>query len=173
MTEKQKEILSIAMELFAKEGFDAVSTSRIAKSANVSEGLIFKHFKSKQGLLDAILQLGQEAVEGLLTSLKEEDSPKEIIRQVIQMPFDMDEEQYHFWRLLYSLKWQADVYDESISEPIKEFLTQAFRKLNYGHPKLEAETLLILMDGIATTVLLKKPKNQNRLMKHVLNKYNL
>ena len=51
MTEKQENILNTALELFAKDGYDATSTSKIAKCAGVSEGLIFRHYGSKDGLL--------------------------------------------------------------------------------------------------------------------------
>ena len=44
MTEKQENILKAALQLFAKEGFYATSTSKVAKLAGVSEGLIFRHF---------------------------------------------------------------------------------------------------------------------------------
>ncbi|MEM6542898.1 MAG: helix-turn-helix domain-containing protein, partial [Bacteroidota bacterium] len=56
MTAKQEKILNAALELFAHEGYNVVSTSKIAQKAGVSEGLIFRHFESKQGLLNAILQ---------------------------------------------------------------------------------------------------------------------
>ena len=49
MTEKQKNIVNAALELFAKEGFKSTSTSKVAKKARVSEGLIFRHFKNKDG----------------------------------------------------------------------------------------------------------------------------
>ena len=44
MTNKQQKILSSALKLFAKQGFDATSTRSIAQDAGVSEGLIFRHF---------------------------------------------------------------------------------------------------------------------------------
>ncbi|WP_156290339.1 TetR/AcrR family transcriptional regulator [Oceanobacillus salinisoli] len=55
LTEKQKAILDAAVELFAEKGFAATSTNEIAKKAEVAEGTIFKHFKSKKGLLLSVL----------------------------------------------------------------------------------------------------------------------
>lgn len=55
LTEKQKAILEAATELFADKGFAGTSTSEIAKKADVAEGTIFKHFKSKKGLLLSIV----------------------------------------------------------------------------------------------------------------------
>ena len=47
MIDRKEKILQSALELFAKEGFTATSTSKIAKHAGVSEGLIFRHFGSR------------------------------------------------------------------------------------------------------------------------------
>ena len=52
MTKKELRIINSAITLFAEKGFHATSTRLIAKNAEVSEGLIFKHFKNKDGLLE-------------------------------------------------------------------------------------------------------------------------
>ena len=106
MTEKQEEILKSALELFAQEGYTATSTSKIAKKAGVSEGLIFKHFKNKEGLLMAIAKLGEEKFKSLYANIIEETNPVEVIRSVIMMPTLIREEDYDFWRLQFKLKWE-------------------------------------------------------------------
>ncbi|MEL6592174.1 MAG: helix-turn-helix domain-containing protein, partial [Bacteroidota bacterium] len=60
MTPKQTAILDTALKLFAQQGFSATPTSQIAKQAGVSEGLIFRHFTNKDGLLNSVLQIGAE-----------------------------------------------------------------------------------------------------------------
>lgn len=54
MTDKQISIISAAIEIFSKKGYAATSTSEIAKKANVAEGTIFHHYKTKKDLLLAI-----------------------------------------------------------------------------------------------------------------------
>ena len=51
MTEKQISILLAAIELFSENGYDATSTSEIAKKAKVAEGTIFRYYKTKKDLL--------------------------------------------------------------------------------------------------------------------------
>lgn len=53
--ERRKQILQIATELFAEKGFAGTRTREIADIANISETLIFQHFKSKEDLYKAIL----------------------------------------------------------------------------------------------------------------------
>ena len=54
MTEKQINILIAAIELFSEKGYEATSTSEIAKKAKVAEGTIFRYYKTKKDLLFAI-----------------------------------------------------------------------------------------------------------------------
>lgn len=50
------------MEEFARHGYDAASTNRIAQRAQVAKGLLFRHFGSKEGVLDAALQQACDVV---------------------------------------------------------------------------------------------------------------
>ena len=45
ITPSKKKVLLASIDLFSKYGFNAVSTSNIAKEAKVSEAIIFKYFK--------------------------------------------------------------------------------------------------------------------------------
>lgn len=55
LTEKQRNILIAATEIFAEKGFAATSTNEIAKKAGVAEGTIFRHYKTKKDLLLSIV----------------------------------------------------------------------------------------------------------------------
>jgi AcrR family transcriptional regulator len=52
---RKESILDAATQLFAKRGFEATTTAAVAEAAGVSEGTIFHHFKSKDGVLVHIL----------------------------------------------------------------------------------------------------------------------
>lgn len=49
-------ILRAAIEVIAERGFKGASTSEIARRAEVAEGTIFRHFKTKQLLLNHIIE---------------------------------------------------------------------------------------------------------------------
>ncbi|WCN37117.1 TetR/AcrR family transcriptional regulator [Aneurinibacillus uraniidurans] len=55
MTDKQRRILESAIKIFAEKGFHGSSTSEIARDAEVAEGTIFRHFKTKKDLLYALI----------------------------------------------------------------------------------------------------------------------
>ncbi len=88
--------MEAALELFGKQGFAATSTNAIAKKAGVSEGLLFKHFGNKQGLLEALLKEGEERVVVLTLPITSEEDPLEALRKYIELPFNMPEEAYNF-----------------------------------------------------------------------------
>lgn len=173
MSAKKENILKSAIRLFSELGYASTSTNKVAKAAGVSEGLIFRHFTNKEGLLKAILEQVKEKTFHIYAPILAKSDPEDLIRAVLSMPFELDKSNYHEWRLVYSLKWQSDTYDSSMSDPIRLELVKAFTKLKYENPKAEAETLLILLDGIATAVLLKKTENMENIKQSILKKYNI
>lgn len=52
----KKKTLLAAIDLFGKQGYAATSTSQIAKEGGISEATIFKYFKTKKQLLQAMLE---------------------------------------------------------------------------------------------------------------------
>ena len=54
--EKQTTILEHAMMEFAKHGYDKASTNTISKAANLSKGLIFHYFGSKETLFRSAIE---------------------------------------------------------------------------------------------------------------------
>ena len=171
MTEKQENILLAALKLFANEGYAATSTSKVAKEAGVSEGLIFRHFTNKEGLLQAVMQLGKEASKKHFSEVILSGDPKQIIENMLELPFRISPDEYEMWRLSYTLKWQMDTYDALSLEPIKAVLRDAFEKLGYADPAAEAELILMLMDGAATAFLLHEPPNKEAVLNALKNKY--
>lgn len=173
MTEKQEKILEAALKLFAEKGYAAVSTNKVARAAGVSEGLIFRHFTNKEGLLEAIKQQGMEKAQSLLGSMVMREDPKDVLRGILAFPFNIDKEEYHYWRLMYALKWQAEKYDHSMSHPMRKIAADAFKALGYPDPDAEAELVLIIIDGLATAELLRRPQNMEAVRHTLFSKYEL
>jgi len=54
--DRRQDILTAAMELFAKKGFRGTTTRDLATQAEVNEAIIFRHFNTKEELYSAILE---------------------------------------------------------------------------------------------------------------------
>lgn len=172
MTNRQENIIRTALELFAKNGVESTTTRKIAETAGVSEGLIFRHFTNKEGLLEAILEIGFEKANVYFATIVAEKNPEHRIRKALELPFLIDAGEYNFWRLFYTLKWQRGSMETDGMLQFRSALTDAFEALNYAEPLAEARLVEALIDGIATEVLLKN-LDPKPLFNCMIIKYNL
>ncbi|HSO87904.1 MAG TPA: helix-turn-helix domain-containing protein [Draconibacterium sp.] len=173
MTDKKEKILQAALQLFAKEGFYATSTSKIAKVAEVSEGLIFRHFGNKEGLLQTILEEGEIKMKTLMVDIVMETEPKKVIRKAIEMTRKVDKADYDFWKLQYKLKWELEINSDKKMEPLHMALTNAFQKLNYESPQLESQLIILFIDSLGSSVLKGSNVNATDIINLLLKKYEL
>ena len=72
-TDTRSVILQTASELFAKNGFDAVSIREISKAADVNIALISYHFGSKEGLFTAIIESRLPLMGEMLRGIQEQN----------------------------------------------------------------------------------------------------
>ena len=54
--ERKNEILDVAERLFCAKGFDNASTNDILKEIGIARGTLYYHFKSKEDILDAMIE---------------------------------------------------------------------------------------------------------------------
>jgi len=52
--DRRRQLLRVAIESFAQNGFSGTKTKDIAAAAGVSEAILFRHFSSKEDLYHAI-----------------------------------------------------------------------------------------------------------------------
>lgn len=173
MTDKKESILSAALELFANDGYSATSTSKIAHKADVSEGLIFRHFENKKGLLNAIMVETEKKLAEILAAIISEQDPKQTLKKLIELPFEIHESEYDFWRLQYKLKWEAEYYNPNKTQPLIDKLSWAFDSLGYDNPKQEAKFLEQMIEMISTNILREGLDAQKSFLPFLLHKYQL
>ena len=56
MSNRKEEILIVALHLFARDGYEAVSVSQIAGELDMTKGALYRHYKSKRDIFDCIVQ---------------------------------------------------------------------------------------------------------------------
>ncbi|MBB6612622.1 TetR/AcrR family transcriptional regulator [Pontibacter sp. Tf4] len=148
---KKQAILDAALKLFTENGARATSTKSIAAEANTSEALIFKHYGSKDQLLEAILKKAYQAA-ALETNLYLKGlTAIKYISNMIELPILLTRSNPGFWEMQYKIMALNPIsarYHENFMRPCQVRLAECFRELNYSNPDLEAELLLIHIDGI-------------------------
>lgn len=72
--ERKNEILDVAGRLFAAKGFDNTSTNDILEEVGIARGTLYYHFKSKEDILDAMIDrmIGQTLVRARMLADQKE-----------------------------------------------------------------------------------------------------
>src|SRR5438876_10937198 len=77
--ERQASIIAAAASLFAQKGFNGTTTREIARTAGISEALLFKHFPTKRALYAAILA-ARSQLSQLMVSIEEAAEKRDDVR---------------------------------------------------------------------------------------------
>jgi AcrR family transcriptional regulator len=72
--QRRQQIVQVTMDLVAKNGVQATTTSRIAAAAGVSEATLYRHFASRKDMLLAAMDLVYERVFRVIHSAEHEDA---------------------------------------------------------------------------------------------------
>lgn len=75
--DRRRQILEAALDVFADEGYDGATTKAIASRADVTHGLIYFYFPSKEDLFTAACELQANAVLEQLDLALEDDTDED------------------------------------------------------------------------------------------------
>jgi TetR/AcrR family transcriptional regulator len=124
-------LLAQAIKLFSQRGFNGTRTKDIAAACGVSEGILFKHFATKEDLYRAILeshtdQTGSHEWLREMKRLAAERNDTELIRSLITHFLRSFEENAAFHRLMMYAFLEghplADLAHQQLGRPTFEFL---------------------------------------------------
>lgn len=86
MTEKQSnrqsEILDVALRLFVRDGYAGTGIRAIAAEVGISEATIYHHFKSKEDILQALIELVVQGHPYFYDGLREDASVEDVLMLV-------------------------------------------------------------------------------------------
>jgi len=167
---KREQILTEAINLFSVKGVDATSTRLISEKAGVSEGLIFKHFKSKEGLLEQILEQNQMRISPIITSLQEIEEPKQTLRYCIEAMKKIPREDYSYWKLCMMVEHTSG-FKNGFIDQLEIFILDAFKSLKFARATLETQLLTQSLKGIFSTMLIPSNIDSEALLTLMLRKY--
>ncbi len=91
--ERRQQILELATELFARQGYQGTTTREIAQKAHVNEAIIFRHFPTKEELYWAVIenQIRMRAGrQGLESTLSSEGTDREKLTAVAEVLLNRD-----------------------------------------------------------------------------------
>ncbi|CAM5694621.1 TetR/AcrR family transcriptional regulator OS=Streptomyces alboniger OX=132473 GN=CP975_30855 PE=4 SV=1 [Streptomyces alboniger] len=86
--ERRHELLGIAADVFAEQGYNATTVRKIADAAGMLAGSLYYHFDSKESMLEEILRTFlTELWDGYDTVLQAELGPRETLEALVTESF--------------------------------------------------------------------------------------
>jgi len=104
----RESIAAAAMVLFASKGFDATTTTMIAKKAKVSVGSVYTHFKDKYEIFLLGIEKYYERIYELLKSESEKLPPFNTLNDVVKLFKNNLRETFHVYCLSGDLNLEID-----------------------------------------------------------------
>ena len=102
MGNRKEEILIVALHLFARDGYEAVSVSQIAGELDMTKGALYRHYKSKRDIFDCIVQRmeqqdGEQASEYDMPEEEKEKMPEQYENVSLDDLVEYSKSMYEYW----------------------------------------------------------------------------
>ena len=102
MGNRKEEILIVALHLFAREGYEAVSVSQIAGELDMTKGALYRHYKSKRDIFDCIVgrmeqQDGEQATEYDMPKDEKEKMPEKYENVSLDDLVEYSKSMFEYW----------------------------------------------------------------------------
>lgn len=148
---KREELLSIALQLFASEGYSSIGIQRIVTEAGVTKPTLYHYFGSKEGVLQALFE---EKVRPFISSLEKSSQYHgdlgATLDDLLRAYYKFSSEEPDMFRLMISLS-VGPSENEAVKAVIK-FITEQytifatiFEKAVFDHGNLKGKEALLSM----------------------------
>jgi len=172
---RREKIMETALALFAEKGYADTSTKLIAKEANVSEALIFKHFENKDKLLFHLIKSGYRRVLEKNKGMLSYHNPNTFLKNMIDLPSKLVGEEPLFWKLQERLAHHEFSKQQHLlfMKPVHIIVNKAFQELGLEKPELETQFLLLIIDMLWKKEASGELDKAEEIAQLVKEKYNL
>lgn len=153
-------VLNSAMTLFAQNGYAHTSTRAIAKEANISTGLMYHYFDTKETLLRAVFDNCMAILSQELTTAYERSLPQNRLANMLTAMFALLERDKEFWALFYMLRTQPAIMRilgddfRHWTQQLRTLFQTELQQANRATPEMDALLLYSLIEGTIQQYLL-------------------
>jgi AcrR family transcriptional regulator len=176
-TNQKDLIVRTALRLFAKNGYASTPVSLIAKTAHVSQGLMYNFFSSKEDLLKEMMAIGFRDIQLSMTSYQQLKDPNEAIAVHIRKTIAIVKQNKEIWKLLHTLRLQEKVavamrkQFHQVVTGVTATFQSVFKKLGYAQADLEAVLFLTQVDGLVILYLQDNTIPLDQLGEQLIKRY--
>lgn len=114
--EKRELILETALQLFADSGYHSTSISKIAKTAGISQGLLYTYFKNKEDLLHILFDNYLKLIISMINPANDGEITTDEMKDFFKLLTKSMKEENAYWRLFFQLSLQRDIIEYLIKK---------------------------------------------------------
>ena len=137
---RREQLLEASIGCFAAHGYKGTSTARLARAAQISEPILYQHFKSKQDLFVSLIdQVGKEVIRSWRQAIAPLKSPMDQLRVLFRLnPAITDPRTAQLYRVIFMA--QAEINEPEIQAALRDhyenyarFLTNVIKRAQRAH----------------------------------------
>lgn len=154
--ERERLIVATARELAEQQGWDAVTTRRLAERIEYSQPVLYSHFRGKREIIGAVaLEGATEMAAALRAATSATDGPRERVAALARVYLDFAARNPAVYDALFQLDGGTAYAQEDTPEPLKDAFAALLETLGEVagdgvHPGLFTEVFWAALHGLAT-----------------------
>ncbi|MEV5699195.1 TetR/AcrR family transcriptional regulator [Streptomyces anthocyanicus] len=154
--ERERLIVATARELAEQQGWDAVTTRRLAERIEYSQPVLYSHFRGKREIIGAVaLQGATEMAAAVRTATSATDGPRERVAALARTYLGFAARNPAVYDALFQLDGGLAYAREDTPEPLKDAFAALLESLaevagDGVHPALFTEVFWASLHGLAT-----------------------
>ena len=157
MGNRKEEILIVALHLFARDGYEAVSVSQIAGELDMTKGALYRHYKSKRDIFDSIVKRmeqrdGEQASDYDMPEDEKESMPEEYKDVSLDDFVEYSKSMFEYWteddfassfrKMLTIEQFRSEemqnLYQQYLVSGPAEYVKELFKNMKMNHPEENA-----------------------------------
>ncbi|MFE7235901.1 TetR/AcrR family transcriptional regulator [Streptomyces sp. NPDC002405] len=153
---RERLIVATARELAEQQGWDAVTTRRLAERIEYSQPVLYSHFRGKREIIGAVaLEGAAEMAVAVRAAASAANSPRERVAALARAYLDFAERNPAVYDALFQLDGGLAYAQEDTPEPLKDAFAALMESLGEVagdgvHPGLFTEVFWASLHGLAT-----------------------
>ncbi|WTP55448.1 TetR/AcrR family transcriptional regulator [Streptomyces phaeochromogenes] len=153
---RERLILATARELAEQQGWDAVTTRRLAERIEYSQPVLYSHFRGKREIIGAVaLEGAAEMAVALRAAASAADGPRARVAALARVYLDFAERNPAVYEAMFQLDGGLAFAQEETPAPLKDAFAALLENLGEVagdgvHPALFTEVFWAALHGLAT-----------------------
>ncbi|MFE5908088.1 TetR/AcrR family transcriptional regulator [Streptomyces wedmorensis] len=154
--DRERLIVATARELAEQQGWDAVTTRRLAERIEYSQPVLYSHFRGKREIIGAVaLQGATEMAAAMRAATSAANGSRDRVAALARSYLDFAEHNPAVYDALFQLDGGLTYAQEDTPEPLKNAFAALMETLSEVagdgvHPGLFTETFWAALHGLAT-----------------------